>query len=508
MRLRIRISVLLILFGLVGFCSGSSVLAIVESHLPEEDDLFRVVKIKDGDTLTIQDCVSIAFNNSPIIRRQKYNLDIAKSNLGIAKSEYFPTLGAGVSFLHQNNSNKEYYFSDYRDLPNVSVELQQLIWNFGKTTANIRMEEFYKIAAEYEFMDSLCKTLFDVKEKYYNYLFAQSKIEFARHNLKIAEVILEEAKRLHEKDFTRKADIENSKLRINEAKIEFIRAENALKNAKTDLDNSMYLEVQTNYKIKPTDTYDYNGEYLNPEPVKNFEIKELPFNKKDAVDIAYKNSPDLRVLEATSRAMEQNLLYIKKTYLPDLYADVGYGYNNNNIMSGNSSLAVGVTLSTSVNAMNLRHNIKKAEAQVSLAKNEIDLFKKDLFFMVKRAFNNLDKAERQVSIAQMEAESAIKVLDIVLKDYKKGKTDYTAMQDARMDYHEALIEYADSIYRYNIALIEVEQAMHCHIIDIHHKSEHALQYHTDELIEHMNKWMNCDEKELKTHKSKSKFKPL
>ncbi len=511
MNLKIRRLSIIFLLGLSLFGACDKAFAIEDVskvHAPYEDDegdLFRVVKIKDGDILTIQDCVAVAFNNSPLIKRQKYNLDVAKSNLGIAKSEYFPTLGAGVGFTHQNNSNKEYYFSDYRDLPNVSVALQQLIWNFGKTTANIRMEEFYKIAAEYEFMDSLCRTLFDVKIKYYNLLLAQSKLQFAVHNLKIAETILEEAKNLHTKDFNHKADVENAILRTKEAKIAYIRAENDLKNAKIDLDNSMYLDRQIDYDIVLTKTYNYVDEYITEEPVEPFSYRQLPFDKKDAVEIAYRNSPDLRGLEAMEKAMEQNLIYIKKTYLPDLFADVGYGYNNNNVMSGNNSLSVGVTMSTSVNAMHLRNNIKKAEAQVNLAQNEIELFKKDLFFRVKQALNTLDKAERQIAVAQVEAETSVKVLDIVLRDYKAGKTDYTAMQDARVDYHEALLEYAISMYEYNIALIEVEQAMHCHIADIHHKSEHAVQYHTDELIEHMSRWMNCDEKELKKHKKKSEL---
>ena len=40
----------------------------------EDDDLFNPVEIKDGMELSIIDCVSLAFKNSPKIKRQKYNL--------------------------------------------------------------------------------------------------------------------------------------------------------------------------------------------------------------------------------------------------------------------------------------------------------------------------------------------------------------------------------------------------------------------------------------------------
>lgn len=136
----------------------------------DEDELFNPIEVTDGISLSIKDCVGIAFQNSPKIRKQKYNLDIAKSNLGMAKAQYFPVISAGAGFYNENNSDNIYYNSHYRELPTIGVTLNKLIWDFGKTTAYIKMEEFYKIGAEYEFMDSLCATLFDVKAKYYNLL--------------------------------------------------------------------------------------------------------------------------------------------------------------------------------------------------------------------------------------------------------------------------------------------------------------------------------------------------
>ena len=79
------------------------------------------------------------------------------------------------------------------------------------------------------------------------------------------------------------------------------------------------------------------------------------------------------------------------------------------------------------------------------------------------------------------------------------------MLNARKDYTFAMTTYVESLYNYNIALIQVEMAMHYHIVDIHHKSEHAMHYHSAELIEHLNKVLGCDEheeKETQTRKDK------
>ena len=466
----------------------------------EDDDLFKPVDIHDGSVLTILDCVSTAFKNSPKIKRQKYNLDIAKSNLGIAKSQYFPVINIGAGFYNENNSDNNYYNSHYRELPSVGVSVNKLVWNFGKTTAYIKMEEFYKIGAEYEFMDSLCNTLFDVKLKYYALLKAKALQLVAQNNVEINENFLKLAQT------KRRPDIKTAELNLSESEIKLLEAQNEYKNAKIDLNNSMYLDSQPDYTIKDTHTFSYGNDYAYNEKSNRSEAFipmtfTFPLNK--AVEIAYDNSPDLSVLVATKQAMEQNLLYIKRTYLPDLTANAGYGFNNSN-QTANNSFKVGVNLSSSVNLMELKHSIKGADAQLSIADNEIELFKKDLYFEVKKALNNVDKYQNQIPTAKMEVEQSLENLHLVEEQYKSNQLNYVALQDARKDYTNALTKYIETMYDYNVSLIQVEMAMHYHIVDIHHKSDHAVHYHSDELIKHLNEVLGCDEKEVQQKIKKKK----
>lgn len=466
----------------------------------EDDDLFKPVDIHDGSVLTILDCVSTAFKNSPKIKRQKYNLDIAKSNLGIAKSQYFPVINIGAGFYNENNSDNNYYNSHYRELPSVGVSVNKLVWNFGKTTAYIKMEEFYKIGAEYEFMDSLCNTLFDVKLRYYALLRAKALQLVAQNNVEINENFLKLAQTKH------RPDIKTAELNLSESEIKLLEAQNEYKNAKIDLNNSMYLDSQPDYTIKDTHTFSYGNDYAYNEKSNRSEAfipMTFTFPLDKAVEIAYDNSPDLSVLVATKQAMEQNLLYIKRTYLPDLTANAGYGFNNSN-QTANNSFKVGVNLSSSVNLMELKHSIKGADAQLSIADNEIELFKKDLYFEVKKALNNVDKYQNQIPTAKMEVEQSLENLHLVEEQYKSNQLNYVALQDARKDYTNALTKYIETMYDYNVSLIQVEMAMHYHIVDIHHKSDHAVHYHSDELIKHLNEVLGCDEKEVQQKIKKKK----
>ena len=469
------------------------------AHEDEHPELFKTIVVKDGTDLNMTECVALAFRNSPEIKRRKYELDLAKSNVGKAKSVFFPVIGAGVGFYNENNYIKNGNNHYYRELPNVAVAVNQLVFDFGKSIANIKMEEFFKIGAEYEFMDSLCGTLFNVKEKYYDVLKAQALVSIAEDNVVICKKYLKIAKG--------KPDKTTAQVQLSKALFELAYAKTVLKNAKVDLSNAMFIDNTPAYNIVNTKTFAYDHDYGYSEQKIPAVFKPFKFDfpKEKAMEIAYANSPDLRVLESTKSAMEQALKYVKRTYFPELSANVGYGYNNTNELTGNS-LQVGVNLSTSVNLMELKHSIKGADAQLKLADNEINLFKKDLYFEVQRAFNNVEFAADDVPYAQATAIQALENINTVEKMYNSGELNYVALQDARKDYITAMQNYITSLTFYNKSLIQVERALHYHLVDIHHKSQHAVNEHFDELIEHLNEALDCEQKEQKNKKQHKKKK--
>ena len=292
--------------------------------------------VKDGDVLTLDECVSVAINNSPVIKGKAYNLQIAISNVGIAKSVYFPTLGYDAGVYQDYNSNKNYNGASNRELPQVNVYLSQLLWNFGKANSLIRMERFYKLAAEYEFLDSICNTIFDVKMKYNALLKADAMFEIAKNNLLLNENHLELTKKLAAKDSKYKIDLTNAQIYLKEAKIKLVDAQNNYNLALADLGNSMYIAPAPDFSVKKSDTFNFNDIFMpevkdNTGKDKNIvdvalktkieknqgaKFKKLPYKMNDSFVIAEKNSPDLWVLDATLSAMKQSLLYIKREYYP------------------------------------------------------------------------------------------------------------------------------------------------------------------------------------------------
>ena len=213
--------------------------------------------------------------------------------------------------------------------------------------------------------------------------------------------------------------------------------------------------------------------------------------------IAEKNSHDLWVLDATLSAMKQSLQYVKHQYFPDLTGNVGYGFNNTRDYA-NNSISMYVNLTSNVNIKQLKHEIDRAEAEVNLASNDVDKFRQDLYFEVKKAYLNVLRAEKQVKSSEDKLLTAKENFELVNNAYQTGDTDYIAYQKAREDYNNSKIQYAEMLYEYNTSLANLEIAMHTHVDNLHEKAEHAMQFHYKDLLKNLDASLQCHDHKHET----------
>ena len=108
--------------------------------------------------------------------------------------------------------------------------------------------------------------------------------------------------------------------------------------------------------------------------------------------------------------------------------------------------------------------------------------------------------------AQEKVEEALENYELADKRYNNLENDYIALQQARNNYTEAKILYASTLYDYNIALANLEIAMHYHLDDLHHLAQHALKYHYKDIFNKLESALHCeyiDKEEQKHNDNKS-----
>ena len=442
--------------------------------------------IKEGDVLTLDACIDIALKRSPSIKNLRYNYEMAKHNVSIAKGEYSPTISVGAGYQQSYNSNTRYMPSSSRTLPTVDAKLRELIWNFGRTSSYIRMEKFYKIAAEYDFNQEVINTIFNIKCKYYAVLAAKAIVDIEKANVQINERNYQRTKAYFEEGIKSKIDLVNAEVYLSDSKISLVTAENSYKNAIVALNNAMYVAFAPQYTIKNTDSFNFEYNYLpvslikitdyndisnlpasvynatlttqveKTEVLKNYVFKKYPYTFDESIDLAYKNRQDLKSLEATKKAMEQSLLYVKREYYPELSGTVGYGYANRQ-QYDNNAFDIAIEINSSVNPFQTKHKIDNAKIQVELVQNDIDELKQNMFFDIQKTYIDMITYEKQIPLNEVKVRQTLENLELADGRYEVGLGDFIQVQDAKVNYNNAQNTYIQTIYNYNVARATLER---------------------------------------------------
>lgn len=442
------------------------------------------MSVEKNAVLNIKDCIQIALNNSPLIKKARYNYGIAKGNLGVAKSDYFPTLGIGTGYnITDNNNNRRNTSSN---IYSAEANISQLIWNFGKTNANIRMYNFDRIASLYEFEDTVLETIFGVKTNYYGVLAAKATLDVNRANVQINERNYQRTKAYFDEGIRSKIDLVNAEVNLSDSKVTLVESEKNYKNALVKLNNSMYIAFAPEYEIENTETFNFQNNYtpvnldkidekkdLSKPPkdvsdafltsqvekiniLDNYKFEPFPYTFEESVNLAYKNRPDLKVYDASLNAMKEALKYTKREYLPEISATAGYGYRD---QYNTNSFNVGINLSSSVNIKGQKHRIDNAKLQVELAETEIEQAKQDIYFEVQNLYISMIQLEKQIPLLAVKVKQTLENFELADGRYAVGLGDYIQLQDAKVNYNNAQVSYVQTVYNYNVARANLEKAI-------------------------------------------------
>lgn len=452
---------------------------------------FAISDIKEGAILSLEDCINISINNNPNVQISKNNVKLTQSRVSKARADYFPSFGASTGFFgnnvnQDNESGHNYYYT-------AGISLHQLIYNFGKTNASIKMQQFNRISAEFDLDYTILQTTYNVKSAYYGVLASKAKLDIAKSNLEINKRQYTQIKAFFEEGIKSKIDFVNAEVNLSNSKIDLITAQTDYESALVKLNNSMYTVHAPNYSIRNTESFNFEkdwtdvkflqiGDYKklaeevnSSEPVNynktlstkiekddilsNWKFIPFDITFEEALDFARDKRPDFKSYIATKEAMEESLKYAKRQYMPDLTANAGYNYKNTEYLVSNgfnysASLDFG-----SVNPMKTKFQVDEAQAQLDIAKENINLIEKNIFFEIQDAYVKLVQLEKQIPLYQKRIYSALENFKLADGRYGMGLSSFIELQDARSQYLNSEVEFVQTVYNYNIQKAKLETAM-------------------------------------------------
>ncbi len=402
--------------------------------------------VKKDEVFTLDQCISIALKKNPSLTAASNTVDIFQNRVGEARSGYFPQLSATGSYnrikplsgsVQAISGNQPY------DLYNGSINLSQLLFDFGKTSSQVDISK-YNLQASRSDMDSTTDgIIFSVKQGYFGLLQAIRNKELAVEVVKQAQVHLDQAKGFYDVGTKAKIDVINAQVNLSTAKLALIRAENAIKVAYVVLKNAMGVP---DAKDRPV------------EDILSYKKYAVTFD--EALARAYENRPDLRALVARRQAAEENISFAKTGYYPVLTGNAGYNWGGSNIGSLGDGWNIGAVVTIPLFNGGLTMNqVAEARSNYYVFKANEESTKQQILLDVQQGYLSLQEAEESISTADLAVKQAQENLDLSNGRYAAGVGSPIEITDALTSFANAQVAYNAALYNYKVAQATIEKAM-------------------------------------------------
>ena len=397
--------------------------------------------------VTLVDCIKLAITHNPTIMSAISNSEIYKSRVGQAWSNYFPTLGAGLSYSRNDmlmTMNSGMYggmkMNDMYYVPTLSANL--LLFDFGKTKAYADMAKRNYESSRYDAEMNIENVIYNVKVAYYNLVFAEIQRTVYEDTVKDYELQLKQASAYYHIGKKAKIDVTTAEYNLGNAKVNLIKAKNTMELAAAQLANAVGIPELEGVVLK---------DKLN--------TKVYDVNFKDLMETAEASRPALLSAKKRVDAAEMNVRSAKRAFTPDLSAfgsynrggrkvDMDYGYQ------------AGLQLNYSnLNLMLLKKQVDEAKATYKKYVADYEQERQNVYLEVKSAYINLKNSHDSLGVSKLALQQAKERQYQAFRRYQVGLGDAIEFKDSENSYLNAQLDYYSNLLNYNVNAAEVERVI-------------------------------------------------
>ena len=403
--------------------------------------------IKKGETLSLQRCLEIGLMRQPNILAATSTVDASRSRVGQAQANYYPqiNLTAGYSRISPlsgtTSTGSARTSSRNFDQYSSSASLNQNIYDFGRTTTQVKIQNLNLDSSRADLENVSEQTVFNVKQAYYGY-WPIRNVAVAVESVKQFQQHLEQAKGFFEAGTKPKFDVTKAQVDLGNAKLNLITAENSLKISRVVLNNTMGVPDAPENKIED------NLDFLK---------YEIAFDK--ALETAYANRPDLRSLILRRQATESSIELAVKNYYPYLSGNASYNWSGEKFPLDHGWTA-GATLSFPLfSGFLTKYQVEEAKANLNVIRANEETLKQGVLLDIQQAYLNLQQAEEKINTAGLNVKLAEENLEIANGRYTAGVGNPIEVTDAEVSLINAKTSYNQALYDHKVTLANLEKAM-------------------------------------------------
>ncbi len=319
-----------------------------------------------GNPLTLAACVRIALDENPALQASREGVASARASVGMARSPYYPavSLEAGYrrweshAFLPEGLTGMTVSpVIGPTDDWSSGLRAGYLLFDSGERAARLRSALSRQGLAEEEEAGIRQDIALAVHQAFYSMLSVREAHLVAQQNLERAEAHLRLAQEYWEAGAVPKADVIRARVEAADAKLQLVRAESAVGQARGKLNRAMGLPVELDTEIDPS-----REEMDSPDKI----------DITGAMDQAVRSRPELKAALHRKEEAQSSIDIARSSFGPSSKADAGYGVRDSEFLPGDQDWSVGVKVDLPLfQGFKRGHDVSRAKHE--LAKQDAEI---------------------------------------------------------------------------------------------------------------------------------------
>lgn len=414
--------------------------------------LLGVAASAQSKVLSLEECRKMALENNKKIISAQFQLDAAKANYEVSKTNALPTIDASVTGVHLGEPFDKSPLVPTTDFANASLDVKQVIYAGGKI--KLGKEASSKTVEVYQSQKAMTQTevLLAVEKGYWQIVQAKEKVNLAGKYREMLKSLSQDLRNAVDAGLTYKNDLLRSEVNLNQAELNIIKANDALVLAKLNFSQIIGQHGDTNFAI----TDEVGGEFIA--------LSKIPDAR------AADNRPEIDMLKKAIEIEKIKTKIIKAEVKPQVGLQLSgfssYG-DNINFSNGNNDLtSYYSTISFTMPVFDWGKNKKKVKEQnfkIQSKQAELEEQKELIDIEVQNAYLQLNQSVKKISLSANSLKQADENLRLANDRYKVGTIigkdvleAQVIWQDAYSNTIDAKVEYKVSVANYNKAIGELK----------------------------------------------------
>lgn len=417
--------------------------------------------------LTLEEAVNIALQRNTILQKSINSIDSYQSNVKAAYGNLLPTLGAQGSWQWTRSETKGGYLplpnGGYLPLPDLKVISETRSYTVGAGTNWTLFDGLSNIATVSQSKNNLGSAqlslarlkqtiVYQTISNYYDIINAGELLKVKEEDVKWNEKNFETINERNKLGAVTLADVYAQQVKVGNAELAVIQANNNLETAKSNLLYYLGLDVLDNYSFSDS---------LSASD-KDIIGRHIDSNYQDLSDLVTKSLSSRYDYQSAKLSLESALNGItiaRGGYFPSLTnSNSFYTYSDNvNTLFQNKNYTVALTLNVPIfSGFSTENRLQLAQVSAMNSKADLSDLERDIKRNIQKTYLDLQAAEKSLEVSKGNVAAAEESRRIQQEKYALGSSTLLDVLVANSDYLTAQTNLINAEYAYIVLSEQVK----------------------------------------------------